>query len=176
MKTCLRVLPLMGTLMLSGCFMTLEPRIEVASLLSEGPAVFCTPGDDPCLTAEVENDGYVLRTQTVDEEEMYLRFEPLAEAGGLMIYLGEAELQEEEQSVWTFILARQSGLTEDGLPRFDVQMPGCNDMSAEQGILYSIERADSYSCLVSDIGKFRNFLIDTYSERFADPEWWITEN
>ena len=98
------------------------------------------------------------------------------EAGGQTIYLGEAELRDGSESVWSYIVARRSGDTDEGIARFDVQMPGCNDMSAEQGILYALERADSYSCIVTDLAKFRNFLIDAYADQFADPAWWADED
>lgn len=177
MKPYIRTIPLLASLALSACFVSSEPRIETAVLLGEGDIAFCTPDDDPCQSAYLEGDAYVLRPEDEDDgEEIRLRFEPLIEAGGQMIYLGEAELREEDESAWTYIAVRENGVTDDGLPRFDLQMPDCNDMSAEQGILYGMERADSYSCTVTDLAGFRNYLIDTYGDHFADPEWWLEEN
>lgn len=177
MKPHIHAIPLLALLVLSACFVSSEPRIETAVLLAEGNVSLCTPGDDPCQTAYVEGDGYVLRPVEEGEEDMYLRFEALTEVGGQTIYLGEAELREDDdESAWAYIAVRQNGVTDEGLPRFEVKMPDCNDMSAEQGILYELERADSYSCIVSDLDKFRNFLIDAYADRFADPEWWTEED
>lgn len=176
MKPYIRSIPLLAALALSACFVTFEPRIETAVLLADGDVSFCTPGDDPCQTGYVKDDGYILRSQDEDDnDEVSLRFEVLQETGSVTVYLGEAEVREQDASLWTYIVVSRNGTTDDGLPRFDLQMPDCNDMSAEQGILYGLERADSYTCTVSDLGKFRNFLIDTYADRFADPDWWIDE-
>jgi hypothetical protein len=176
MKPVIRAAPLLVLFALSACFVSLEPRIETAVLLAEGDVSICTPGDDPCQTGHVQGDGYTLRSENEDEEDLRLRFEPLLESGGLTIYLGEAQLRENDESTWTYVVARSNDTPENGLARFDLKMPDCNDMSAEQGILYGLERADSYSCTVSDLGKFRNFLIDAYSDRFADPDWWASDD
>ncbi len=60
--------------------------------------------------------------------------------------------------------------------RFTIMMPGCSDMDAEQRERFKIQKADSYTCMVDDIANFRAYLIEAYTEHFADPAWWTDEN
>lgn len=175
MKPHVFVIPLLALASLTACFMTEAPRIEAGTLLADGPVVFCSPDND-CQTGQVAGDGYVVASDNDSEEDMRLRFEPLAEAGGVQIYLGEAELRDEDSSAWTYLVARASADTKDGLPRFDIMLPGCNEFGDPVRAQYGLVRSDSYTCVVDDLGAFRSFLTDNYLDKFANPAWWADEN
>lgn len=176
MNPLVRIVPVLALGFLTACFMSETPRIETGTLLAEGPVVFCSPDDDDCQTGQVEGDGYVVASDNQDEEDMRLRFEPLIEAGGVQVYLGEAELRDEDSSAWSYVVARSSTGTPDGLPSFDIMMPGCNDFDETVRAQYGLVRSDSYSCVVDDLGAFRSFLTDNYSEKFANPDWWADDD
>jgi len=176
MNPLVRTMPVIALAFLTACFMSKTPRIETGTLLAEGPVVFCSSDDDDCQTGQIEGDGYVIASDTEDEEDMRLRFEPLAEAGGVQIYLGEAEMRDEDSSVWAYVVARASAAAPEGLPRFDIMMPGCNDHEEAVRAQYGLVRADSYTCTVDDLGAFRDYLTDNYLDRFANPDWWADED
>ena len=96
----------------------------------------------------------------------------LAETGAGTVYVGEAELRNEDGSVWAYLLARAASTPGEGYPEFDIVMPACND--AEPGVqsAYGITRADAYSCEIGDFAAFRRYLIDTHSDRCDDPAFW----
>jgi hypothetical protein len=175
MNPLVRIVPLFALGFLTACFMSETPRIETGTLLGDGPVVFCSPDDD-CQTGRIEGDGYVVASDNQDEEDTRLRFEPLVEAGGVQVYLGEAELRDEDSSAWSYLVARSVTDTADGRPRFDIIMPGCNDFDDTVRAQYGLVRSDSYSCVVDDLDAFRSYLTDNYSEKFANPAWWSDED
>lgn len=176
MKSILRTAPFLLLLLLPACFMSAEPRIKTGTLIEAGPVAFCSPDEDECETGLVDGDGYRLASDSADEEDLLLRLEPLVEAGGTQIYLAEAELRDEDGAAWAYLVARVDGLTPEGLPRISVMMPGCNDFGAALAAGPGFERGDSYTCQVSDLAAFRQYLIDNYSGKFADDGWWADEN
>jgi hypothetical protein len=176
MKPHVYVIPFLALTVLAGCFMSTEPRIEIGAALAEGPVAFCMPDEQPCQIGQPEGDGYLVKAEEEDEEDVRLRFEPLIEVDGATIYLGESELREDQEVAWSYIVARADGETPEGLKRFTIMMPGCSDMDAEQRERFKIEKADSYTCMVDDIANFRAYLIEAYTEQFADPTWWADEN
>lgn len=165
------VLSLVSVVLLSACFLSAEPRIRSGVVLAEGPVSFCTE-DPPCQTGFPEGDGYILYSGSDDEEDMRLRFELLSDTSAGRVYLGEAELRNEDGSAWAYVLARAAQSRREGYPGFDIVMPGCNEGGPGVQAAYGITRTDTYSCNVSNLEAFRRYLIDTYSARFADPEFW----
>ena len=176
MTLIVRTIPLLALVLLSACFMSQTPRIETGTLLAEGPVIFCPSDEDDCQTGEIEGDGYRVPSDNPDEEDVRLRFEPLVEANGVQIYLGEAELRDEDTSTWTYLVARPAAGAPDGLPRFEIMMPGCNDLDSSVREQYGIVRADSYTCTVDDLGAFRTYLTDNYLDKFANSDWWDEVN
>ena len=170
-----RALPLLAALLLPACYLSSTPHIETGVLLSDGNAVFCSPDDGDCQTGRIDGDGYLVKSDDGDEEDMRLRFEPLVMAGGVQVYVAEAELREQHEAAWAYLVARRNGDSDDGLPRFDVMMPGCNDFDEATRARYAIARTDSYTCGFSDYAAFRQFLSDNYAARFADDAWWADE-
>ncbi len=101
MKPHVYVIPFLALTVLAGCFMSTEPRIETGAALGEGPVAFCMPDEQPCQIGQPEGDGYLVRAEEEDEEDVRLRFEPLTEADGATIYLGESELRDDEDVAWS---------------------------------------------------------------------------
>lgn len=163
-------------LLLPGCFLSERALVRKGVLLSDGPAVFCTPGDTECPTGVVTGDGYSVSSENDQEEDIVLRFEALTEAGGETIWLGEAELRDEDSSAWMYVLARRAGETPEGIARIAMQLPACSDMPDEDSARFKLPRADAYSCAVTDLASFREYLIARYGASFADPEWWTQTN
>jgi hypothetical protein len=176
MKPHVFVIPLLALTALAGCFMSTEPRIAAGVLLADGPVAFCLPDEDPCQTGLPDGDGYLIQSEDEDEEDVRLRFEALTEVDGVVIYLSETELSDEADRAWTYLVARSAGETPDGLAQFDLMMPSCSDLPPEQGERFGIIHADAYSCTVTDLEGFRAYLIETYTDDFADPAWWADED
>lgn len=176
MKPHVFVIPFLALTALAGCFMSTELRIEAGVPLADGPVAFCMPDEQPCQVGQPEGDGYLVKAEQEDEEDVRLRFEPLTEAGGAQIYLGEAELRDDGDVAWSYLVARADGKTPEGLVRYVLMMPGCSDMDAAQRERFSIKKADSYTCTVNDLANFRAYLIETHTERFADSAWWADED
>ncbi len=176
MKPHILVIPLLATTLLSACFMSEAPRVVTGTLLAKGPVAFCTPDEPPCRTGIPSGDGYLLTLEDDDQEEVRVRFEPLTEAGGVPVYLGEAELRDEDEVGWIYVVARPTSASVDGAPRFEIAMPDCADMGDEDSHRSGIVRADSKTCTVTDIAGFRAFLKETYADEFADPAWWAGKN
>jgi hypothetical protein len=177
MKPHILVIPLLASTLLSACFMSEEPRVVTGTLFARGPVAFCSPEDPPCRIGVPSGDGYVLTfEEDGNPEEVSVRFEPLTEVGGVPVYLGEAELREEGEVGWIYLVARPTNATVEGAPRFEIAMPDCADMGDEDSQRSGIVRADSTSCTVTDIAGFRAFLKETYVDEFADPAWWSGDN
>ncbi len=170
-----RILPVFAIALLTGCFMSETQRIESGTLLADGAVAFCSPEDD-CQTGQVEGEDYVVASDNDDEEAMRLRFEPLVEAGGVQVYLGEVELRDEDSSAWTYIVARASIEAHNDLPRFDIMLLGCTEFGEPVRAQYAIVQSDAYTCLVDDLVAFRSFLTDNYLDKFANPAWWADED
>lgn len=170
-----RLLPLPAFVLLSACFLSEQPILAEATLLTDGPAQFCSPKKDDCDTGTVEGDGYLLKAKAEDEEDLRLRFEPLLETGDQQIYLAEAELREDGETAWAYLLARAAGESSDGTPQFVVMMPDCNDTPSD-ALPEGIARSDSYTCMVSDGAAFRAYLIATYGDKVGDDAWWAEQD
>lgn len=161
---------------LSGCFMSEVSRIETGTRLGQGPVAFCSPDEEGCPIGYPSEDGYRVEAEDSDEQDMHLRFEPLTEANGTPVYLGEVELREDQQAAWVYIVARPSGGFVNDLPRYDIRMPGCRDLASERAAEFSITRADAYTCLVTDLAALRTYLVSDYSNRFTRDTWWAGED
>ena len=175
MKPHILVIPLLASTLLSACFMSEEQRVVTGTLFARGPVAFCAPEEPPCRMGVPSGDGYVLTFGDEEPEEVRVRFEPLTEVGGVPVYLGEAELREEGEVGWIYMVARPTNAAVDGAPRFEIAMPHCADLSDDDSQRSGIARADSKSCTVTDIAGFRALLKETYADEFADPAWWSGE-
>lgn len=168
----IRVTPIFALLLLSACFVSEEPRIAHGELLASGPVALCTPDDPPCRIAVPSGDGYIVEADDEEEDDLFLRFEALTEAGGVPVWLGEVELREGDETAWSYIVARPAIAAPETMPHFDIAMPGCGEIAAGDEPAAGVERTDPYACTVTDIARFRAYLTRAYAERFADPAWW----
>lgn len=176
MKPHVCVIPLLALSVLSGCFMSAEPRINTGVMLAQGPVAFCTPDEPPCKIGYPSGDGYVIASEEEGEEDLHLRFEALTKAAGVPVYLGEAELSDGDDTAWSYIVARPTSASVDGAPRYEIAMPSCSDLDKARDDQFGMVRTDAYSCTVTDLAGLRKFLITDYAEKFADPAWWSDEN
>ncbi|MGA1342749.1 MAG: hypothetical protein ACO33A_06830 [Hyphomonas sp.] len=161
---------------LSGCFTSDVSRIQTGTLFGRGPVAFCSPDEARCQIGYPSGDGYRVEAEDSDEKDIHMRFEPLTEAGGIQVYLGEIELREDQEAAWVYIVARPSGGFENELPRYDISMPGCRDLASERAAEFSIVRADAYTCLVTDLAALRRYLVTDYGDRFAQDAWWTEQD
>lgn len=162
--------------LLSACFLSEAPNIIEGELLARGPIALCTPDDPPCKIAVPSGDGYVVEAEDGEEENLHIRFETLTEAGGVPVWIGEVELREGDASVWSYVVARPVNVTVDSAPRFDLAMPGCDEIAPGAEAEAGVARTDPYACAVTDYALFRTYLTSTYAERFVDPAWWADED
>ncbi len=165
MKTHVLVIAALSLTALSGCFMSEVPRVETGTLFARGPVAFCSPDEEKCQIGYPSGDGYVVEAEDSEEQEIHMRFEPLTEADGVSVYLGEIELRDDDEAAWVYLVARPSG-------GFVNEAPLASDREAE----FSIVRADAYTCMVTDLAAFRTYLITDYAERFANDAWWAGED
>ena len=172
MKPHVCVIPLLALSVLSGCFMSAEPRIKTGVMLARGPVAFCTPDEPPCKIGYPSGDGYVIASEEEGEEDLHLRFEALTEAAGVPVYLGEAELSDGDDTAWSYIVARPTSASVDGAPRYEIAMPSCSDLDKARDNQFGIVRTDAYSCTVTDLPAFRQYLQDNYAGKFSDPAFW----
>lgn len=181
MKPQVCMIPILALSVLSGCFMSAEPRITTGVMLERGAVAFCTPGEPPCRIGYPSGDGYVIASEEEDEEDLHLRFEALTEAAGVPVYLGEAEMRDGENAAWIYIVARPARALVDGAPGYEIAMPSCRDpdrtrddrtLDDRSGIV----RTGAYWCTVTDLAGLRELLVTDYAEEFADPAWWSDEN
>lgn len=165
-------LALAASICLSACFLSGASNIQTGVHLAEGSVSFCTDDDPPCQTGFPEGDGYIIYSGDPEEEDLRLRFEVLTETGTGTVYVGEAELRNEEGSSWAYLMAHAAVTPGEGFPEFDIIMPACNDAEPSVQSAYGITRADAYSCEIGDFAAFRRYLVDTYSDQFDDPAFW----
>ena len=161
---------------LSGCFMSEVPRVETGTMFARGPVAFCSPDEEKCQIGIPSGDGYVVESEDANEEDIRLRFEPLTEADGVTVYLGEIELREGEESEWAYLVARPSTGFINDAPRIEIIMPGCRDLPRDREAEYGISRSDPYTCLVTDLAGLRTYLTSAYGEKFASDAWWAGED
>jgi hypothetical protein len=172
MKWQTTALALASSIVLTACFLSGEARIQTGTLLADGPVSFCTDDDPPCQTGFPDGDGYIIYSGDPEEEDTRLRFEVLTGSGASTVYIGEAELRDDSEPAWAYVLVRASAAPGDGFPQFDLILPSCNDGDDAAHSAYGILRSDAYTCEVRDFAAFRTYLIETYSGRFSDPAFW----
>lgn len=172
MKWQTTALALASSIVLTACFLSDEAHIQTGALLAEGPVSFCTDDDPPCQTGFRDGDGYIVYSGDPEEEDLRLRFEALTGEGASTIYIGEAELREDDESAWAYVLVRAAPVPGEGFPEYDLIVPSCNDGDEAAHSAHGIIRSDAYSCEISDFDAFRTYLIEAYSDRFSDPAFW----
>lgn len=166
-------------LFLGACFLSERQLIGEGVRLQEGPLAFCMEPDEPCLEAVTREDGYLVMPlpEHADEEEpIFVRFAPLTRAGGADIWLGEAELTEDDDRAWAYVVARRAGRAENGVTEYKMAIPTCEEASDSQLIRYGLERNGLYACTVTNINAFAEYLTERHTADFADADWWDTAN
>jgi hypothetical protein len=176
MKPHVFVIAALSLTALSGCFMSKVPRVETGTLFARGPVAFCSPDEEKCQIGYPSGDEYVVEAEDTEEQDIHMRFEPLTEADGVPVYLGEIELREDDEAAWVYLVARPSGGFLNEAPRYEIIMPGCRDLASDREAEFSIVRADAYTCTVTDLAVFRTYLITDYADRFANNAWWAGED
>ena len=170
---------LTGLFALSACFYSEVPLIpagEQVRLPYDG-VVLCL--DDDCRIVMAEDDGtYKIPPppEEADEKPLFVRFQMLAAPGSdedmNPVYLAEAEMQDGEEVSYHYLVAHRRIDTVTHVPTYEFVMPSCNDAADEALARFGIERADSYSCRVSDLEAFKTYLVETHSADFETEDFW----
>lgn len=173
MLSLLRYAPLSICLaLLPACFVSDQPLIGEGIRIHDGPIALCLEPDDPCSPAQWVGDQYL-----VDDSDgsLPIRFVHLTEAGGLPVWLGEAELsdEEDEERAWAYVVARAEGMTPDGTLNVRIVMPDCNIASEDARARYGIEQVDRYACMAADLEQLSAYLVERHAGDFADTGWWL---
>lgn len=162
-----------GVFFLGACFLSENQLIGEGARLQDGPITFCIEAGEPCNQAIASEDGYFILPppEDADEAPIFARFIPLTEIGGRQIWLGEAEIGDNGDTAWAYVVISFAGQTADGVNEYQVAVPGCSDASLEQRLKYQIE-SDRYGCSVTDIAAFADYLRERHGDDFDDPDWW----
>lgn len=164
-----------AVLFLGACFLSESQLIGEGARLQDGPLAFCIDPDEPCHEVVPRDDGYLVLPhpeEAGEEGPIFVRFMPLTQAGGWQIWLGEVELGEDSETAWAYVVVRPAGETAGGVTEYQVAIPSCNEAGDADFARYALERDGSYSCRVSDIAAFADYLAARHSDDFADPDWW----
>lgn len=164
---------LLGLAMLTACFVSEEPLIEQGARIHDGPVAFCVSDSEICHSASPLVDGYLVRDP---DGETPMRFVPLTEALDGPVWLGEAELGDEDGRTWVYVIARPESLSADGTMNFRVVMTDCARADDEMLARFGFSVVDTYSCLVSDIESLATYLVERHGTDFTDPDWWQHQN
>ena len=172
----LKFLPLIAALLvLPACFVSetqLLPEGE-GVMLAQEPLQFCDEVDS-CVASAVVGDGYLLEPDHEGDEPSFLRFVELVRKDEIVVYLGEAELTNDEGGkIWFHLVARAMSPSEDGITKVLVVQPDCNEATAEQKEAFGITQIDSYTCNIGSREDLSAYLIEAHSEDFYDPDWWL---
>lgn len=166
---------LVGLITLSACFYSEVPLIpegEQITLPYDG-VVLCL-GDD-CRSVMAEDDGtYVIPppADEADEKPIRVRFQELVADEGEKVYLAEAELSDDPEVSYHYLVARIRPDAHTHVPTYEFAMPSCGD--APDGALerFHIEKVDTYSCRVTDLEAFKAYLIEVHGADFETEEFW----
>ncbi|MFN7055280.1 hypothetical protein [Hyphomonas sp.] len=172
----LRYLPLAASLgLLTACFVSEDALIGQGVRLHDGPVAFCLGPDDPCLPAPLEGDTYLAAS---GDSGTPMRFVPLTEAGGQPVWLGEAEIREEDSDERAFMIlvARPESFAADGTLNIRIMTPDCYEAGEDMRARYGIEQVDQYICATPDLETLSAYLIERHGADFADPDWWEGSN
>ena len=164
-------------LFLSGCFLSERQLIGEGIRLQGNALAFCLEAGEPCHEAVPERDGYLVLPHPEDaseEEPIFVRFAALQKAGGQEMWLGEAELKDEDQTAWAYVVVRASGETPSGVTEYDVAVPACSEATDSQLIRFGLEKDGVHACTVSNLDAFTEYLTERHAKDFADPDWWDT--
>lgn len=164
-----------AAVLLSGCFLSEKPLIGEGVHLYDGPLAFCLDADEPCHQTRLQEDAYLVLPPPEESEEkpITMRFHPLMMAGGETIWLGEANLTDEgDEEAWAYVVARKLKDTDLGVREYEVAIPDCGAASSSELIRYGLEKESAYSCRVTDIDTFAEYLREHHAEDFADDQWW----
>lgn len=170
---------LTGLFALSACFYSEVPLIlagEHVTLPYDG-VVLCL--EDDCRIVMAEDDGtYTIPPppEAQDEKPLFVRFQMLAAPSSHEdmnpVYLAEAQMRDGEDVSYHYLVAHRRIDALTHVPTYEFAMPACNDAADEALERFSIERADSYSCRVSDLEAFKTYLAEAHSADFETAEFW----
>jgi hypothetical protein len=174
MAEMVRFTPLLVALaMLTACFVSDEPLIEQGARIHDGPVAFCVADSEICHNAGTLGDGYLVRDT---EGETPMRFVPLTEAPDGPVWLGEAELGDEDGRAWVYVIARPESLSADGTMNFRVVMTDCALADDAMRARFGFSAVDPYSCLTPDLESLSAYLLERHGADFTDPDWWLNQN
>lgn len=165
-----------AALLLAGCFLSDKPLIGEGVYIHDGPLTFCLDASEPCHQTTLQEDAYLILPNPedgADEKPIAVRFRPLMKAGGETIWLGEADLSGEgDQEAWGYVVARRLKDTDLGVREYEVAVPDCSQANSSDLIRYGLEKEGSYSCRVTDLDAFAEYLRMRHAEDFASAVWW----
>tara|TARA_R110002049_G_scaffold225523_1_gene397500 strand:- start:1606 stop:2142 length:537 start_codon:yes stop_codon:yes gene_type:complete len=166
---------LLALIGLSACFYSETPLIpagEQVTLPYDG--VNLCLGDD-CRSVMVGADGvYVIPPpeDEADEKPLLVRFVLLVDDGDNPVYLAEAEMQDGAEVSYHYLVAHIRREATTHVPTYEFAMPACNDAPSDYLEHYGVERADSYSCTVTDLAAFKAYLVARHGEDFKTDTFW----
>ncbi len=139
--------------------------------------VVCLEKNDPCLTLERHDDGYLVEAPGENEEDLAVRFAPLVQAGGRQVYIAEAEIQEEEGPVYSYGLARRflepdargATLQVAGLDCEELDQATLDRFEADGGI---IEGGKVMNCQPASLDQLKSVLLAAHRDGLATDDWW----
>ena len=173
---CVSLAPLM---LLAGCFASETPLIEAdeAVLPAETSMVVCMEEDDPCLTLARHGDGYLVEAPREDEPDLQVRFAPLIQAGGRQVYIVEGRIEEDDDYIYSYGLARR--FLEPDARGATLQVAGLDCEALDEATLDTfqanggvIEGGKVMTCLPVSLDQLKAVLLETHRDDLASDAWW----
>ena len=172
---------LTGLITLTACFYSEVPLIppgEQITLPHKG-VVLCLADD--CRIVMAEDGVYEVpppEDEDPDEKPIFVRLQELVPQQVLgdsktdPVYLAEVEMREDGDVSYQYLVAHRRRDATTYVPTYEFAMPSCGD--APDGALerFHIEKADSYSCRVTDLDAFKQYLIEVHGADFETEAFW----
>jgi len=164
---------------LAGCFVSEESLIEAeaAVLPAEDEIIVCLAADDPCLTLQRQDDGYLAEAPNPEEEDLLVRFAPLIQAGGRQVFIAEAGLQTEDGIAYTYGLARRLPAPDERGATMQIAALDCEELDdavlgqfeAEGG---TIGAGKVTECQPVSLDRLKETLLTAHRAGLATDAWW----
>lgn len=173
------ILPL-ALVSVSACFLTETSLIDAgqAVLPMDGDMLVCLRDEDPCLDLKRQADGYFAQSPDDPADTITLRFTPLTQSAGKQVFLAEAELTEDEETGFTYGLARRFSTPNDRGATLEIAPLDCEDadedmlsqFEAEGG---TVEVGKITSCAPVSLTQMKGLVLTMHGKDIAKDAWWV---
>ena len=171
-------LALCAPLVLAACFVSETPVIPAGDgmLPVDGAISLCVDPKEPCMSFDVDGDGYVSRDRGEEGDVARVRFAPLMVVAQRQVFILEAF--DESEPGYLYILARRAGPAAPRGNAFDLAAIDCDDLSDAAKADW-LTAGGTYKggwvpeCIPPDLATLRTALRASLADKLADEDWWL---